>query len=127
MKYLITSFLFSVFFSVTFPLQAQEKVLSVPYQAQETGSWCWAACMKMIIYFHQGEENNITQCDLVKLRIKFENPSVNIENITCCKNCTIGCDSTINTCDSGLDNYTIPFSDAYSAAQPDYYDLVFLI
>lgn len=114
-----------IFFSATPLLHAQEKILSVPYQSQETGTWCWAACMKMIINFHQGEQNNTTQCDLVKSRIKFENPAVNINDIACCKNCTSGCDSTLNTCASGLDNYTIPFSEAYATAKPDYYDLIF--
>ncbi len=126
MNHPITALLLFFVFYVTPPvLQAQEKILSVPYQSQETGSWCWAACMKMIINFHQGEENNITQCDLVKSRIKFENPNVDVNAISCCKNCSKGCDSTFNTCNRGLDNYTIPFSEAYAAAQPDYYDLIF--
>ncbi len=117
--------MFFIFCNIPLLLYAQEKTLSVPYQSQETGSWCWAACMKMIINFHQEEESNITQCDLVKSRIKFENPTVDINGIACCKNCSKGCDSTFNICNNGLDNYTIPFSEAHAAAQPDYYDLIF--
>ncbi|NJL73866.1 MAG: hypothetical protein HC892_01335 [Saprospiraceae bacterium] len=100
--------------------------MNVPYVAQETSNWCWAACMDMIIKFHKGKA--VTQCDLVKSRIKLENPNFQIKEDICCLDCAKGCEMVQRTnCNHRLQGYTIPFSIAGAKAQPDYYDLIFTL
>ncbi len=112
--------------------------MNVPYESQKTGSWCWTACMRMIMQFHDPNNTSAhpTQCELAKrlLKLEFPTSAQAINNIDCCIDCTGGCPSDItpDPCTAGTlvsilrdktvrytyDGQTLP-------AVPDAYDLIF--
>jgi|GEM_PF-1682099 hypothetical protein len=115
--------------------QYKKKMMFVPYRSQQTGKWCWAASIKMIMDFHNpAAASTFTQCDLVKQFLKMTTATAHstINAITCCVQCNNSAAPcpTNNTCTSPNQ---IPFSETTMSSTAestrpavyDAYDLVF--
>ncbi len=87
---------------------AQYKEMFVPLKGQQTGSWCWAAAMEMVLDFHNPLGSASThQCDFVEsYRV--------IKNLGTSPCCTPG----------NCDGITLPFA-REGALDRDYYDMLF--
>lgn len=132
--------LLGLYITVYSPVNAQlitVDIVKLPYQGQQTGNWCWAASMKMIMDYHEPDSAaNFTQCDLVKELSRLStsasrHPGIN--NADCCHTCTYGCPDTLGLppCSDieqlRLANRRLEYTSDLSAipAVADNYDLVF--
>ncbi|MEL6719070.1 MAG: C39 family peptidase [Bacteroidota bacterium] len=114
------------FFTLT--LIGQGRQMNVPKYSQETGFWCWAACMEMIMDFHiPSNSANTIQCELVRERLLLQNPNFHVTANNCCKICSQNCSSlsTSGECNDTLSGYSIPFPYDPSILIPNYYDRIF--
>ena len=78
------------------------KELVVPLYGQETNKWCWAACIKMIMEYHDSS-TVVSQCELAKRAKDLRGPVDSfLLGIPCCQ---FDCSEDLNG------NYNIPCDD----------------
>lgn len=129
-------FLVCLVFGLKSQAQMVTTELLIPYRSQKTGSWCWAASMKMVMDFHNPPDgtspDTISQCllakELQKLNLGHAYYTM-IDEAPCCLNCVThpeGC--TDENIHAGLSNLTLRYN--AEAVNPipagaDYFDLIF--
>ncbi|MDX1941666.1 MAG: PKD domain-containing protein [Saprospiraceae bacterium] len=105
---------------------AQYKELLVQRRNQQTNSWCWAACMEMIMNFHTNSNDSL-QCELAKRYRKIKT-GVNTPSTECCFACNIACRGT--NC-NGTNNafhqlqMSVSYGGHHSLVTGDYIDQLF--
>jgi hypothetical protein len=111
--------------------QYKRRQMFVPYRSQQTGKWCWAASMKMIMDFHNPKDSaKFTQCDLVKRLVKFTRPDTDTSStvLPCCTSCSSICPSSTGNCESPLNKRGVLCTSEFMGSNPahaDNYDLIF--
>lgn len=104
-----------------------KRKLLVPSIGQETYYWCWAACMRMVMKFHEPASTSIlTQCDLAK-QLYEQSTQFIAPPDDCCFNCADGCPppTRTNCVRLGFEQLTIPFSFENITPTADNYDILF--
>ena len=108
------------------------KELKVDLIGQQTSKWCWAACMEMIMKFHE-PSSNVTQCELAKKAkiIRGLSPlSSHLAKDCCALNCS-DCPLLSTTymsssnCTSIHDWRIVVTSESSSRGQTSTFDLLF--